>query len=263
VTPDEVDLLTSPEGTLRALCQALGVPFDDAMLAWPAGPRDSDGVWAPYWYDAVLRSTGFAAWRCSYAGRNAATTSSPSRVSSTFRGRYAAKPVDRSNTVMWEPPNTIHSILEFKNAEAHHTIHLHHIMTPETPETMHYFMGWTRDFGIDNTSYPTDQDVWSEQTMVVKGEDIPMVEAQQANLRRFGTVRDIPTRQDRFITGCRVRASLRIPEEEDEERAHHQEQRREHPRTCGDGYQREEQRAADERQARRIEVDSAHRRLFY
>ena len=50
---DSRDLLTAPEGTLRALCQALGVPFDDRMLAWPAGPRDSDGVWAPYWYDSV------------------------------------------------------------------------------------------------------------------------------------------------------------------------------------------------------------------
>ena len=27
------------------------------------GPRDSDGVWAPYWYDAVWRSTGFEPWR--------------------------------------------------------------------------------------------------------------------------------------------------------------------------------------------------------
>ncbi len=31
------------------------------MLAWPAGPRASDGVWAPAWYEAVERSTGFAA----------------------------------------------------------------------------------------------------------------------------------------------------------------------------------------------------------
>ena len=29
------------------------------MLSWPPGPRDSDGVWAPYWYDNVIRSTGF------------------------------------------------------------------------------------------------------------------------------------------------------------------------------------------------------------
>jgi hypothetical protein len=30
------------------------------MLTWPAGPRASDGVWAPHWYDSVWRSTGFA-----------------------------------------------------------------------------------------------------------------------------------------------------------------------------------------------------------
>ena len=29
------------------------------MLRWPAGRRDTDGVWAKYWYDAVERSTGF------------------------------------------------------------------------------------------------------------------------------------------------------------------------------------------------------------
>jgi hypothetical protein len=27
---------------------------------WPAGPRATDGVWAPAWYDAVEKSTGFA-----------------------------------------------------------------------------------------------------------------------------------------------------------------------------------------------------------
>ena len=29
------------------------------MLSWPAGRRETDGVWAPAWYDAVERSTGF------------------------------------------------------------------------------------------------------------------------------------------------------------------------------------------------------------
>jgi hypothetical protein len=33
------------------------------MLSWPLGPRDSDGVWAQHWYDAVLASTGFAPYR--------------------------------------------------------------------------------------------------------------------------------------------------------------------------------------------------------
>jgi hypothetical protein len=56
---DSADLLAAPEAALRALCAALDVPFSAAMLRWPPGPRDTDGVWAPYWYDSVRRSTGF------------------------------------------------------------------------------------------------------------------------------------------------------------------------------------------------------------
>jgi hypothetical protein len=57
---DADDVLADPRGALTALCAALAIPFDDAMLAWPAGRRASDGAWAPAWYDAVERSTGFA-----------------------------------------------------------------------------------------------------------------------------------------------------------------------------------------------------------
>jgi hypothetical protein len=60
---DARDIGTDAEGTLRALCGALKVPFDPAMLSWPPGPRDSDGVWAKYWYDNVNRSTGFQPWK--------------------------------------------------------------------------------------------------------------------------------------------------------------------------------------------------------
>ncbi|GAA1902707.1 HAD family hydrolase [Lapillicoccus jejuensis] len=60
---DAADVLRDPEGHLRWLCDWLGIPFTDRMLAWPAGPRDSDGVWAPHWYDAVWASTGFAPYR--------------------------------------------------------------------------------------------------------------------------------------------------------------------------------------------------------
>jgi hypothetical protein len=59
---DSRDLLARPEPMLRALCRDLDVPFDPHMLSWPPGPRDSDGVWAPYWYGSVLESTGFASY---------------------------------------------------------------------------------------------------------------------------------------------------------------------------------------------------------
>ncbi len=55
------DVLADPAGMLRALCAALGVAFDPAMLSWAPGRRPTDGVWAAHWYAAVERSTGFAA----------------------------------------------------------------------------------------------------------------------------------------------------------------------------------------------------------
>jgi hypothetical protein len=60
---DAADFLRDPEGYLRWLCSYIDVDFTEAMLHWPTGPRASDGVWAPYWYDAVLASTGFAPYR--------------------------------------------------------------------------------------------------------------------------------------------------------------------------------------------------------
>jgi len=58
---DAEDLLANPPGLLKALCRALEIPFRAEMLRWPAGPRPTDGVWAPAWYGAVEQSTCFAA----------------------------------------------------------------------------------------------------------------------------------------------------------------------------------------------------------
>lgn len=60
---DSADVLRDPAGTLATLCRALAVDFSEKMLHWPAGPRDSDGVWARFWYASVERSTGFAPYR--------------------------------------------------------------------------------------------------------------------------------------------------------------------------------------------------------
>ena len=56
---DSGEFLADPEGHLRALCERLGFPFDKDMLSWPPGPRETDGVWAPHWYQRVWESTGF------------------------------------------------------------------------------------------------------------------------------------------------------------------------------------------------------------
>jgi hypothetical protein len=81
------DVLADPRGLLEALCAALAIPFDDAMLSWPAGRRDGDGVWAPAWYEAVERSTGFEA-----PGRAAAAplTDDLKRIADQARPHYEA-----------------------------------------------------------------------------------------------------------------------------------------------------------------------------
>lgn len=57
---ESADVLADPGSVLEKLCAAIGIGFDDRMLTWPAGRRDSDGVWAAHWYAAVEGSTGFA-----------------------------------------------------------------------------------------------------------------------------------------------------------------------------------------------------------
>jgi hypothetical protein len=81
------DVLADPRGMLSALCAALGILFDEAMLTWPAGRRDSDGVWAPAWYDAVERSTGFEAPREKAA---AALSDDLRRIADEARPHYEA-----------------------------------------------------------------------------------------------------------------------------------------------------------------------------
>lgn len=52
-------LLQDPERVLKKVCKQAQIPFESSMLQWPAGPKEYDGVWAPYWYANVHRSTGF------------------------------------------------------------------------------------------------------------------------------------------------------------------------------------------------------------
>lgn len=56
---DSRELLEAPRSVLEQFCARVGLPFDASMLHWPAGRRETDGVWAAHWYAAVEQSTGF------------------------------------------------------------------------------------------------------------------------------------------------------------------------------------------------------------
>ncbi len=63
VVLDSRELLLNPETVLEKLCHHIGLDFCDSMLTWPTGPRQEDGVWEKYWYQAVHKSTGFAPYK--------------------------------------------------------------------------------------------------------------------------------------------------------------------------------------------------------
>jgi hypothetical protein len=56
---DAHDVLVDPQGVLTKLCDALGIPWNMAMLSWRPGRHVTDGPWASHWYGTVEASTGF------------------------------------------------------------------------------------------------------------------------------------------------------------------------------------------------------------
>ena len=59
VVIDSQTLLGDPAGVLAAVCERLGLAFDEAMLSWPPGPKPEDGVWGRPWYTRLHETTGF------------------------------------------------------------------------------------------------------------------------------------------------------------------------------------------------------------
>jgi len=53
------DVLVDPRRMLTLWTGALGLIFEERMLSWPPGARETDGIWARHWYDRVNESTGF------------------------------------------------------------------------------------------------------------------------------------------------------------------------------------------------------------
>ncbi len=59
VVLDSQRFLNNPAAQLEKLCDSLQINFEHSMLDWPAGARETDGLWGAHWYDAVNSSTGF------------------------------------------------------------------------------------------------------------------------------------------------------------------------------------------------------------
>ncbi len=85
VVVDSRDVLEDPRGVLAALCDRLGIGFEERMLRWEPGPRTTDGVWGPHWYSAVYGSTGFGP----YSSKGERVPARLAGVLEECRGLYA------------------------------------------------------------------------------------------------------------------------------------------------------------------------------
>ena len=59
VVIDTQDLLQEPKKMLIKVCENLRIKFDEKMLSWPSGSRETDGIWGKHWYKQVEASTSF------------------------------------------------------------------------------------------------------------------------------------------------------------------------------------------------------------
>ena len=90
---DSADVLRDPAGTLSALCAALGIELETAMLSWAPGRHAADGVWADHWYGRVEASTGFGAPE----GEPQPLTPALAAVANACRADYLAMATHRLN----------------------------------------------------------------------------------------------------------------------------------------------------------------------
>lgn len=81
---DAAQVLKNPGNVLKKLCERLSIPFAKQMLQWPAGSRESDGVWAPHWYQVVEKSTEFAP----YQAKNISLTAEQAAVAEASMSAY-------------------------------------------------------------------------------------------------------------------------------------------------------------------------------
>jgi len=65
---DAADLVAEPEGTVRAYCARVGIPFRPEALSWERGDR-SEWARTARWHGDVNRSTGVDGTRTEYAVR--------------------------------------------------------------------------------------------------------------------------------------------------------------------------------------------------
>ena len=108
-----------------------------------------------------------------------------------FTGR-----IDRCSDYVWRPPSVIEIETKASDSTNKITIMVINPITPETETTAHFWMGWARDFSLNDEDLT--QSAVVDNTQVIM-EDVAMIEAQQEVISSRGPLQPIPIKADRAV----------------------------------------------------------------
>ena len=104
--------------------------------------------------------------------------------------------IERHSSYIWRPPSVMEIRSRFSDAARAITIMVINPITPETATTAHFWIGWARDFQLDDVA-ETENAV--EQNTQVILEDVRIIEGQQLRMSKNPDLPAVPIKADKAV----------------------------------------------------------------
>jgi phenylpropionate dioxygenase-like ring-hydroxylating dioxygenase large terminal subunit len=104
--------------------------------------------------------------------------------------------IKRHSTYVWRPPSVMDICSRFSDPDGAITIMVINPITPETSTTAHFWIGWARDFKLDDSA-ETEKAI--EQNTQVILEDVRIIEGQQLRMSKYPDVPAVPIGADKAV----------------------------------------------------------------
>ena len=104
--------------------------------------------------------------------------------------------IERRSSYVWRPPSVMEIRSRFSDARNAITIMIVNPVTPETATTAHFWIGWARDFNLDDAAETAAAVAQNTQVIL---EDVRIIEAQQQRISKSPGLKAVPIAADRAV----------------------------------------------------------------
>ncbi len=108
--------------------------------------------------------------------------------------------IERHSTYVWRPPSVMEICSRFSDDKNAIAIMVINPITPETETTAHFWMGWARDFRLEDDAETERAIVLNTQVIL---EDVRIIEAQQQRISKKPDLAPVPIRADKAVMAVR------------------------------------------------------------